>query len=185
MAIINFNNEKWQLFRPSDRQANCHRCLISILILLCFAYHISFSGAEAILSFLWTEEMPGKFIDFAPRICFGIWITFAYLFVSTFCSSRLLSVCVCFLLLILQLCVIVGLELGLWGKVRNGPNKKNKWYAKFVISPGMCWCWYNIHTFPKIYMLVYKDMTKIYRMKDIVTSTIKLLDNNDISRKPF
>lgn len=95
MAIINFNNEKWQLFRPSDRQANCHRCLISILILLCFAYRISFSGAEAILSFPWTEEMPGKFIDFAPRICFGIWLTFAYLFVSTFCSSRLLSVCVC------------------------------------------------------------------------------------------
>lgn len=96
MPIINFNNEKWQLFRPSDRQANCHRCLISIsiLILLCFAYRISFSGAEAILSFLWTEEMPGKFIDFAPRICFGIWLTFAYLFVSTFCSSRLLSVCV-------------------------------------------------------------------------------------------
>lgn len=126
MAIINFNNEKWQLFRPSDRQANCHRCLISILILLCFAYRISFSGAEAILSFLWTEEMPGKFIDFAPRICFGIWLTFAYLFVSTFCSSRLLSVCVCFLLLILlQLCVIVGLELGLWGKVRNGPKKIN------------------------------------------------------------
>lgn len=101
----------------SGRQTGRQIVIAVLFLFLFFAYRISFSGAEAILSFLWTEEMPGKFIDFAPRICFGIWLTFAYLFVSTFCSSRLL----CFLSF-----SSVWLLASSWGALRQSPEWAKK-----------------------------------------------------------